>query len=123
MAPQVDDVFIPDDIWDTEALTDTTGLTFRMSGSDLLAFRRGSRRPMPAIRWQAMFAPSFAFNGEGTDAEVYPDSANPTLVTATLQTQDSFNWISHTSYDHLNLDHATAGETRPGAGAEPCDRH
>ena len=25
MAPQVDDIFIPDDIWDTVALTDTTG--------------------------------------------------------------------------------------------------
>ena len=35
--PQNDDILIDDDIWDTKTLTDTTGLTYRMKGTDLTA--------------------------------------------------------------------------------------
>ncbi len=34
MSPQIDDLLIDDDIWDTVALTDTTGLTYRLTAAD-----------------------------------------------------------------------------------------
>jgi hypothetical protein len=103
MSPQIDDVFIDDDVWlpTTPCGTpvDNTGATYRITGDDLQA----------VINWQAdkMLDPveanltlTMAYNGYGTTADAYtPDTLTP-FATAN---QNQFYWVSHT-YDHTNLD-------------------
>ena len=103
MAPQVDDVLIEDDTWDVNALTDTTGLTYRISGSDyraLIAWDNQVRNRVPMLTLE------FAFNGEGATG-IYPSD---TLTPAVKQRSAPFNWITHT-YDHANLDAITYADT------------
>ncbi len=101
MDVQVDDLLIDDDVWDTRALTDTTGLTYRISGTDF----------QKLVTWQTNLqkqknTPSFmldlAFNGEGSSG-IYP---NDTLTPAVRAYKNRFNWVNHT-YSHPNLDYIT----------------
>jgi len=103
MSPQIDDVFIDDDVWlpTTPCGTpvENTGATYRITSDDLQA----------VITWQAgkMSDPveanltlTMAYNGYGTTADAYtPDTLTP-FATAN---QNQFYWVSHT-YDHTNLD-------------------
>ncbi|MFN8487919.1 MAG: hypothetical protein U0350_10025 [Caldilineaceae bacterium] len=107
LAPQNDDILIDDDIWNTTALTDTTGLTYRMSGADLTANINGQntmRRTYPLANTPGSpVTIEWAFNGSGAVAGAYtPD----TLTPAVIQNQGQFRWINHT-FDHLNLDAIT----------------
>ena len=97
--PQPDDVMIADDLWDVRSLTDTTGLTYRMSGTD---YNR-------LISWQSTLQSSnvnhaqirveMPFNGVGTVVGEYP---NDTLTPAIKRNPNAFKWINHT-YDHTVL--------------------
>ncbi|MFL5655027.1 MAG: hypothetical protein ACJ8CB_12740 [Ktedonobacteraceae bacterium] len=103
MSPQIDDVFIDDDVWlpTTPCGTpvDNTGATYRITSDDLQA----------VINWQvgkmsdpaaANLTLTMAYNGYGTTADAYtPDTLTP-FATAN---QNQFYWVSHT-YDHTNLD-------------------
>ena len=97
--PQIDDLLIDDDMWDTTALTDTTGLAFRMSGSDFtaaIAWQNSTRAIYPLARSLTL---EWAFNGEGGTGIYSPD----TLTPAVKQYQAAFNYVNHT-YTHANLD-------------------
>jgi hypothetical protein len=99
MDPQVDDVLIPDFIWDARALTDTTGITFRMSGYDfqhVVAWQSTLNASAPSL---AQLRLELAFNGVGASG-IY---ANDSLTPAVKGGQGSFKWISHT-WDHAMLD-------------------
>lgn len=99
MNPQPDDVLIDDDIWDTISLTDTTGITYRMTGVDFAN----------AVTWQTALNATvpnagkiklqWPFVGQGATG-IYP---NDTLTPAVKQLQGAFKWVSHT-YTHANLD-------------------
>lgn len=98
MAAQVDDLLIDSDMWDTQALTDTTGLLYRMTGTDLtnvVAWQNNMRTTYPLAAGLTL---EMAYNGVGT-VEYSPD----TLTPAAIQNKDQFYWISHT-YTHANLD-------------------
>ncbi len=104
---QPDDILTEDDIWDTKALTDTTGLTYRMTGADLQAMLNW-QNGMQARPTTTGFKIEWPFNGEGgTDVYDVDD-----LTPAVIANQASFNWISHT-FTHLNLDPpTTAAQTQ-----------
>src|SRR3989441_289971 len=90
MAPQVDDIFIDDDVYG--------GGTYRITGIDWAA----------AIAWQSQkqlqsqtsgVRLHMAFNGEGTTGTYSPDLLTP----AVDLTDSQFPWINHT-FTHQNLD-------------------
>jgi len=104
LSAQVDDVFIPNDIWlpGTPCAVGVSGraggATYRMNGEDLWALvawqERARARPTTSnLRL------NLAFNGLGTTNVAMTD----TLLVATEQLQAHFAWISHT-YSHLKLD-------------------
>ena len=95
---QPDDVLIDNNLWDTSALSDATGLSYRMTGQD---YRR-------LITWQnnlrasstntAQIRLELPFNGEGASG-IYP---NDSLTPAVRNNPNQFKWISHT-YTHALL--------------------
>jgi hypothetical protein len=90
-AMQVDDVFLPNDGWDTATNTTPENENIRMTAADvtrLINFQNSN-----AIKLD------MAFNGEGS---VAAGSADP-LTSAFLANRSQFRWINHT-YAHLNLD-------------------
>lgn len=104
LSAQVDDIFIPNNIWLPGTPCGTvlglrpSGVTYRMSGDDLRA----------AVAWQERVRARvttgnlrlhMAFNGLGATN----GDPSDTLIAATRQMQDSFAWISHT-YSHFKLD-------------------
>ncbi len=105
MDAQVDDLLISTRVWDTTAMTDTSGLTYRMDGNDLqaaVAWQNSVRDAMPEARTLSL---ELAFNGRGAGI-VDPD----TLTPASLRYAEEFNWISHT-YSHQELDYVTYDQT------------
>ena len=63
--PQIDDLLIDSDMWDIAALTDTTGLLFRLSGDDFLkaiAWQNSVRTKYPLASSLTL---EWAYNGEG----------------------------------------------------------
>lgn len=99
---QVDDIMIGNDIWDTVALTDTTGLTYRMTGDDLrkvVNWQNSARISSPSARRLSL---DMAFNGQGSSGMYTPDTLTPVIK----QLQGQFNWVNHT-FSHANLDAIT----------------
>ena len=105
--PQNDDLLIDDDIWDTKTLTDTTGLTYRMTGPDLTALVRWQNKIKTWPTTRNGILTEWAFVGEGATG-IY---SRDTLTLAVIVNQNQFRWVNHT-YTHLNLDApVTAAET------------
>lgn len=102
--PQIDDLFIDSDMWDMEALSDLTGLLFRISDYDFLK----------AIEWQNELRTTYplastlmlewAFNGEGTTDIYDPDPLTPYVT----QNESAFAYVNHT-LTHENLDQISYG--------------
>lgn len=100
--PQVDDLFIDSDIWSTTALTDTTGLLYRLTGSDFnraITWQRNTRTAYPLAKTLSL---EWAFNGEGVSG-IYP---NDTLSSTVRTNKGAFYYVNHT-YTHANLDSIT----------------
>ncbi|KWJ00003.1 hypothetical protein [Burkholderia stagnalis] len=99
MSPQPDDILIDDDIWDTRSLTDTTGLTYRMTGTDFLnatVWQGNLNRNVPNA---ANIKIEWPFVGQGATGIYLLDTLTPVVAL----NQGAFRWISHT-YTHANLD-------------------
>jgi hypothetical protein len=99
MNPQPDDLLIDDDIWDTTSLTDSTGITYRMSGTDFanaVTWQHALNNTVPNA---GQIRLEWPFVGQGATG-IYP---NDTLTPAVKTFQGAFKWISHT-YTHANLD-------------------
>jgi len=104
LTPQVDDVFIDDDVWDTSTHRNNPELDgmspYRITGSDVDLI----------VSWQTKFAASLpagssyttvmAFNGTGAQSSDYPDE---TLLAQAQAAGDNLMWMSHT-WDHENMD-------------------
>jgi len=91
--PQVDDIFIDDDLFG--------GGTYRITAADWTANATWQTQKHLAAQ-TANLNLHMAFNGEGTTGIYFLD----TLTPAAQLTQSQFPWINHT-YSHENLDAAT----------------
>ena len=69
---QVDDLFIESDMWDVNANSDTTGLRYRLDGTDFqnIVNWQNSIRSRPNF---GSFRLEWAFNGEGANPEMWED--------------------------------------------------
>ncbi|HEX3764828.1 MAG TPA: hypothetical protein VHW23_39300, partial [Kofleriaceae bacterium] len=108
LSPQVDDLFIDDDMWNTTTHRDAPDLdgehTLRIVGSDLDAFvswQSGLRATLPA---GSQYITALGFNGIGTRRSEYPDR---TLLASARSVGANLTWLSHT-WDHENMDGMTA---------------
>ncbi|MCW5807403.1 MAG: hypothetical protein KIT31_33915 [Deltaproteobacteria bacterium] len=102
LSPQVDDLFIDNDMWVVGVGTDENVVS-RVTGAHVSAFaawQNGFRASLPS---GSSFTTLFAFNGVGAQTGEYDDA---TLVTASKQAGSSFLWLSHT-WDHENMDAMT----------------
>jgi hypothetical protein len=102
MSPQIDDIFIHNQMWSPETLcgtpVDATTRTFRMAGRDLtsaVAWQRNIRTAPLTSKLRL----TWAFNGEGTSGIYQPDD----LTSTARAYRADFHWVSHT-WDHDNLD-------------------
>ena len=103
LTPQVDDVFIDDDMWDVATHLDDGVSQLRITGSDIVGlntWESGLRQHLPS---GSSFFPVFAFNGYGTLKSSYSDGS---LLNQALRYNKSFLWLSHT-WDHENMDAMT----------------
>lgn len=112
LSPQVDDIFIDDDMWNTDTHRNAPDLdgvnTFRITGSDLAAlvsWQSGLRAALPA---GSRYITAMAFNGVGTLRSEYPDQ---TPLTAARSAGANLTWLSHT-WDHENMDAMTSTAAR-----------
>jgi hypothetical protein len=103
---QIDDLFIDSDMWDVNANSDTTGLRFRLNATDfanIVAWQNGVRN-RPNL---GSFRMEWAFNGEGTDPELWEDDPltplGDTLTPAVRALQGNFSYVNHT-LTHASLD-------------------
>lgn len=108
LSPQVDDIFIDDDMWNTATHRNAPDLdgvdTFRITGSDLdalVSWQSDFRAAHPA---GSQYITAMVFNGVGTLRSVYPDQ---TLFAAARSAGANLTWLSHT-WDHENMDGMTA---------------
>jgi hypothetical protein len=90
---QIDDVFLPDDSWDTT--THTTDY------DPAHAIRMDAADADKAVAWSKAngIRLDLVYNGFGSDQATQPDA----LLTDLQANKSTFGWINHT-YDHPNLD-------------------
>ncbi len=98
---QVDDVFLPDDIWDPASHT--------TDFNPAAAVRMNTEDVTRAVSWSQAnrLRLDMVYNGGGSVAYVAEHGSDP-LLTAFQASRASFGWIDHT-YDHPNLDCSTRG--------------
>ena len=110
LTAQIDDLLAADDIWDTGALTDTTGLFYRMSDTDLNAVMAWQANRQASTPNASTLRLEWAFNGAGASGDPNNDGFSPDALTpAVIANQSQFNWVNHT-YSHPNLDAITYNE-------------
>lgn len=108
MTPQIDDLFLANDMWNLATHTNDPTVQFRITGTDLTAFstwQRGFQQRLPA---GSSFDTWLAFNGMGTLTSEYSDT---TLLAAARTAGNRLSWMNHT-WDHENLDNATRAQAR-----------
>jgi hypothetical protein len=108
MTPQVDDLLIDDNVWDPVALSDETGLTYRITNSDfntVIAWQKNLNNNVPVA---ADVRLEMAFNGEGATG-IYPKDK---LTKQVQKKNDAFSWINH-AYSHLNMSFPEDDEGNP----------
>lgn len=120
LTPQVDDIFIDDDLWNTTTHRNNPELdgvdTFRLTGSDLdqlVGWQTDFRATLPT---GSRYISVMAFNGFGTVASEYPDQ---TSLTAAQSAGVNLTWLNHT-WDHENMDRMTQSDARNEV-AQNCD--
>jgi hypothetical protein len=104
-AAHIDDVFLPDDRWDT-----VNHVTHEDEGATIPMIRMKPADVTRAANWSAAngIKLDFAFNGAGMD-DAIADNGSDALSTSLLANRAAFRWINHT-YSHLNLNTATQAE-------------
>ncbi|HEX4804463.1 MAG TPA: hypothetical protein VFU94_01065 [Conexibacter sp.] len=97
---QVDDVFLPDDIWNT------TTHTTDYNPED--AVRMNAEDATSAVEWSRArgLRLDMVFNGGGSVEYRAEHGGSDPLLTAFRERASTFGWIDHT-YDHPNLDCST----------------
>ena len=101
---QVDDVFLPDDIWDP--------VTHRTDYSPEAAVRMNAEDVTEALEWSSAtgLRLDMVYNGGGSVEYAAEHERSDPLLTAFRERAATFGWINHT-YDHPNLDCSTQAFT------------
>lgn len=108
---QVDDYFIPDDVWDP--VTHTNQYEFRIRASDVLNLRNWQTALRVKYPVFSSYTTDIAFNGDGfsRNSPRYCALPVPNTVDAlsaiTMCYHSSFRWISHT-FSHIYIDNTTS---------------
>jgi hypothetical protein len=108
LTPQIDDIFIDDDMWNTTTHHNDGTDSFRITGSDfdaLVSWQSGLRAALPA---GSRYITAMGFNGIGTLSSVYPDQ---TPFVAARAAGANLTWLSHT-WDHVDMDGMTSTDAR-----------
>jgi hypothetical protein len=113
MTPQIDDLFLANDMWNDTAHVNDPTIQFRITGTDLTTFSNWQRDFQQRLPAGSTFDTWMAFNGVGTLQSEYSDTS---LLAAALAAGSRLAWMNHT-WDHENLDAAT----RAAARAEVTD--
>jgi hypothetical protein len=107
---QVDDVFLPNDRWDTQTNTtpDPGPNPIRMTPTDVTR----------AVNWSQAngLKLDLAFNGSGSVDAIDANGSDP-LTKALLDNKSKFRWINHT-YSHIIFDDV---DENPANGLQPAD--
>lgn len=118
MAAHADDLFIPDELWDTTLRTTNPDTTFRLSSTDInnaVAQQAAFRTAHPTA---GAFKLDFPFNGSGAvvdpDAMTLAADSTDDLVAAVIANKANFRFINHT-FTHADMDKA------PVPPDAPCD--
>lgn len=112
LTPQIDDVFLATEMW-VPGVGQDPSTVFRMSAADADAHVAWQDELAVRLPAGSRFVSQLAFNGSGTLASEYPNTA---LVQALHDQQDQFEWINHT-WTHTNMD----AMARADAEAEMLD--
>ena len=110
LAPQIDDLFLANDMWNATTHVNDPSTQFRLTGTDLTAFSNWQRSFQLRLPGGSSFKTYLAFNGIGTKTSEYADT---TLFSAARAAGSKLFWMNHT-WDHENLD----GVTRAFAKSE-----
>jgi hypothetical protein len=108
LAPQIDDLFLANDMWSTTLHANDPTTQFRITGTDLLSFVNWQLVRRQALALGSTFETNLAFNGVGTQTSEYPDT---TLLMAAKIAGPTLSWLNHT-WDHENLDALTRAVTK-----------
>lgn len=103
LAPQIDDLFLANDMWNPALHANDVNTQFRLAGTDLTAFSAWQQSFASRLPWGSSFETWLGFNGVGTKTSEYADT---TLLTAAKNLGPRLSWMNHT-WDHENLDNAT----------------
>ncbi len=105
LSMHIDDIFLPDDRWDTVA-----HVTHEDDGATLPLIRMLPSDVERAKAWQAKtgLQLDFVFNGAGS-VDAIDANGSDALTTSLLANKSQFYWINHT-YSHPNLDTLTAAQ-------------
>jgi hypothetical protein len=108
----LDDLFLPDEMWDSTAKRNDPTALYRMTESDVanaVALQDMLRAQHPLAE---KFILDFAFNAEKADIS----GADP-LSNAVVQSKDSFRFINHT-FTHMDMDSSNPEATYKGIVGE-----
>ena len=105
LSPQIDDLFIPDNLWNPTTDVPDSGTPLRITGSDFTTFLnwQSSQQALPTT---SALRCNWPFVGVGTTQPYWDSGTYDSLFNAVMANQTAFNFISHT-YDHIGLDGAT----------------
>lgn len=103
LAPQIDDIFLANDMWSTALHANDPATQFRITGTDLSSFVSWQTARKASMPTGSTFMTDMAFNGFGTDTSEYADTS---LLSAARAAGNKLTWLNHT-WDHENLDAVT----------------
>lgn len=119
MTAHLDDLFLPDELWDTATQTTNPELTYRLTSDDItnaVSQQTAFRSAHPTV--SNTFMLDFPFNGAGAvvDPAATTLQVNNTdgLVSAVIANKNQFRYINHT-FTHADMDKA------PVPANAPCD--
>ncbi|CAN5694519.1 hypothetical protein BH11MYX3_BH11MYX3_20260 [soil metagenome] len=107
-APQIDDLFLANDMWSTTLHANDPATQYRIVGNDLQSFAGWQTARKNGLPAGSTFKTYLAFNGVGTTTSEYTDT---TLLTAARANASKLAWMNHT-WDHENLDAMSKADAR-----------
>jgi hypothetical protein len=108
LSPQIDDLFLANDMWSVATHTNDPAIQFRITGTDLAAFKNWQTARKTGMPLGSTYITELAFNGVGTDPSEYADTS---LLATARSSGASFRWLNHT-WDHENMDALTRAEAK-----------
>ncbi len=106
--PQIDDLFLANDMWSTTLHANDPATQYRIAGADLQAFASWQTARQAGLPAGSTFKTYLAFNGVGASTSEYADTS---LLLAARNNASKLVWMNHT-WDHENLDSMSRTDAR-----------